>query len=422
MLADIICEHCVFNCSAKIGKFAVARMYDVFSIALVSPYSGNRFSTYLKFYAEFLLKRGKKVVVLSPEYLEINEFIQTRLSRYAINFSSLSLDENLFSHNKPRYFELLKRWSNIAQKIKLAEKQQDARVDFVFFCPVDPFIRESVHLRLLNWTFPYKWSGIYLNPAPYRLKQLKLNTDPRFLEPDYLFRSSNCVGVCVMDRFITEPLKSRVYKKVVVFPELTNVNIQRKESAFAAEIRQMSKGRMVVGLLGVEKSEGISALIRLIKRVDTDKFFFVFAGRLDMEQMDEEQRLEVDAFMEEHADNVFFILQQLSDDEVNLLYREIDISYLYFYNYVSSNHLLTKAAYFKKPVLANKDFCVGETVKKFRLGLSVNGKMEESVDALEFIRLDRLDFNIFDKSAFDEYYALQSERFLQDAFEQILLF
>ncbi len=397
-------------------------MDNILTIALVSPHSGNRFATYLSYYTELLLRKGKKVVVVSPEFFEISEYVKIHMPRFAHNFTALPLDEKLFSHNRPKYFELLGRWGAVSRKLKIAEKRVGAAIDFVFFCPIDPFIRESVHIMLLDLTFKYKWSGIYFNPAPYRLKQLKLDVDPKFLEPDYLFKSENCVGVCVLDRFITEPLRSRVYKKVVVFPEISNVNTDKKESVYKKQIQELSRSRIVVGLLGVENNEGITALIRLIKKVDIDKYFFVFAGRLDFSIMSEEQKQEVEQFMEHHEQNVLFILQALSDEQINQLYKEIDISYLYFYNYVSSNHLLTKAAYYKKPVLANKDFCVGDTVKKFKIGLSVNGKMEESVSALEFLRLERLDFNVFDKEAFDEYYSLQSETFLADAFEQIMLF
>jgi hypothetical protein len=400
----------------------VRKLDNILTIALVSPHSGNRFATYLNYYTELLLRKGKKVVVISPEFYEITEYVKKHIPLFSKNFTALPLDEKLFSHNKPKYFELLGRWGAVGRKLKVAEKTIGAGIDFVFFCPIDPFIRESVHIFLLDITFKYKWSGIYFNPAPYRLKQLKLNVDPKFLEPDYLFKSENCVGVCVLDRFITESLRSRVYKKVIVFPEISNVQANKNDSIYKKQIEEMAKSRIVVGLLGVENNEGITALIRLIKRVDIDKYFFVFAGRLDFASMSEEQRQEVEQFMEHHEQNVLFLLQSLTDEQINQLYKEIDISYLYFYNYVSSNHLLTKAAYYKKPVLANKDFCVGDTVKKFKIGLSVNGKMEESVSALEFLRLERLDFNVFDKEAFDEYYSLQSESFLADAFEQIMQF
>ncbi len=400
----------------------IKKLDNILTIALVSPHSGNRFATYLNYYTELLLRKGKKVVVISPEFYEITEYVKKHIPLFSKNFTALPLDEKLFSHNKPKYFELLGRWGAVGRKLKVAEKTIGASIDFVFFCPIDPFIRESVHIFLLDITFKYKWSGIYFNPAPYRLKQLKLNVDPKFLEPDYLFKSENCVGVCVLDRFITESLRSRVYKKVIVFPEISNVQANKNDSLYKKQIEEMAKSRIVVGLLGVENNEGITALIRLIKRVDIDKYFFVFAGRLDFASMSEEQRQEVEQFMEHHEQNVLFLLQSLKDEKINQLYKEIDISYLYFYNYVSSNHLLTKAAYYKKPVLANKDFCVGDTVKKFKIGLSVNGKMEESVSALEFLRLERLDFNVFDKEAFDEYYSLQSESFLADAFEQIMQF
>jgi hypothetical protein len=395
---------------------------NILTIALISPYSGNRFATYLNFYAENLLKKGKKVIVITPEFQEITEYIKFKAPEFFANFTALPLNEKLFNNNNPNYFEVMGRWAAISNKIKFAEKKINAEVDFVFFLPIDPFIRGAVHIFVLNQIFKYKWSGIYFNPKPYRLKQLKLNVDPKFLEPDYLFLSQNCVGVCVLDRFITENIKSRVYKKVVVFPEISNVNIQNKDSIFGKKIKDMAKSRLVVGLLGVEQNEGITALIRLIKKVDTDKYFFVFAGKLDFSEMDFLQREEVENFMNQHAPNILFILQPLSDEEINQIYKEIDISYLYFYNYVSSNHLLTKAAYYQKPVLANKDFCIGDTVKKFKIGLSVNGKMEESVNALEFLRLERLDFDVFDKDSFNDYYDLQSESFLDNALDQIMFF
>jgi hypothetical protein len=48
--------------------------------------------------------------------------------------------------------------------------------------------------------------------------------------------------------------------------------------------------------------------------------------------------------------------------------------------------------------------------------------MEESVNALEFLRLERLDFDVFDKDSFTDYYDLQSESFLDNALDQIMFF
>jgi hypothetical protein len=310
----------------------------------------------------------------------------------------------------------------VSKQIQLAEKGIGSKVEFVLFCPIDTMLRNSVNLSLLNWNFSYKWSGLYLNPEPYKLNQLKLNVDPKFSDPDYLFRSENCVGVCILDRFILDSVRSRVYKKVVVFPELSNLSLSDNGMHYSQEIHKQARGRVIVGLLGVEKNEGILALIRLIKLVDEEKYFFVFAGKIDMSEFDETQREEIESFIQLNQDNALFIIKELSEEEINTLYKSIDIGYLYFYNYISSNHMLTKAAHFNKPVLANKNYCVGQTVKQFKIGLSVNGKIEESVQALEFMSLDRMSFSIFDKSNFERYTELQNEDYLEMAFEQITQF
>jgi hypothetical protein len=128
--------------------------------------------------------------------------------------------------NKPSIINTIGRWKlRVSKQIQLAQRGIGAKVEFVLFCPIDNMLRNSVNLSLLNWNFNYKWSGLYLNPEPYKLNQLKLNVDPKFSDPDYLFRSENCVGVCILDRFILDSVRSRVYKKVVAFPELSNLSL-----------------------------------------------------------------------------------------------------------------------------------------------------------------------------------------------------
>jgi hypothetical protein len=45
----------------------------------------------------------KKVIVTSPEFSEIAEYIKLRAPRYLDNFTALPLDEKVFSDNKPNY-------------------------------------------------------------------------------------------------------------------------------------------------------------------------------------------------------------------------------------------------------------------------------------------------------------------------------
>jgi len=395
---------------------------DLYCIALVVPNTENRFFTYAQFYAEMLMKLGKKVVVLCPDFDEMEFTLRRNVPKFANNVLCRPIDSKEFEDKKSSIINTIGRWNYVSKQIQLAEKGIDAKVEFVLFCPIDNMLRNSVNLSLLNWNFNYKWSGLYLNPEPYKLNQLKLNVDPKFSDPDYLFRSENCVGVCILDRFILDSVRSRVYKKVVVFPELSNLSLSNNGMQYPQEIHKQARGRVIVGLLGVEKNEGILALIRLIKLVDQEKYFFVFAGKIDMSEFDETQREEIESFIQLNQDNALFIIKELSEEEINTLYKSIDISYLYFYNYISSNNMLTKAAHFNKPVLANKNYCVGQTVKQFKIGLSVNGKIEESVQALEFMSLDSMSFRIFDKSNFERYTELQNEDYLEMAFEQITQF
>lgn len=228
---------------------------DLYCIALVVPNTENRLFTYAQFYAEMLMKLGKKVVVLCPDFDEMEFTLRRNVPKFANNVLCRTIDSEEFEDNKPSIINTIGRWNYVSKQIQVAEKGIGAKVEFVLFCPIDNMLRNSVNLSLLNWNFSYKWSGLYLNPEPYKLNQLKLNVDPKFSDPDYLFRSENCVGVCILDRFILDSVRSRVYKKVVVFPELSNLSISDNGMHYPQEIHKQALGRVIVGLLGVEKTK-----------------------------------------------------------------------------------------------------------------------------------------------------------------------
>src|SRR5436853_403036 len=80
---------------------------NIACVAIILPFSDKRFLTYARFYAVNLLKKGRKVVLLSPDYLEINEFIQTKYARYTKNFFAIGLDPAGFSEDKPGVLDTL---------------------------------------------------------------------------------------------------------------------------------------------------------------------------------------------------------------------------------------------------------------------------------------------------------------------------
>ena len=116
-------KHCKNNRTFVVDDSKHQKLNNILTIALISPYSGNRFATYLNYYAENLLKKGKKVIVISPEFHEISEYIKLKAPKFLANFTALPLDEKIFTNNNPNYFEVLGRWSAVSSKIKIGEKK-----------------------------------------------------------------------------------------------------------------------------------------------------------------------------------------------------------------------------------------------------------------------------------------------------------
>ena len=81
-------------------------------------------------------------------------------------------------------------------------------------------------------------------------------------------------------------------------------------------------------------------------------------------------------------------------------------------NFTSTSNRLTKAAYFRKPVLASGGFILGELVEKFGLGITLGDQnLENAVAALTLLSKDRLGKG---KADYDGYLALNSyQRFVE---------
>ena len=77
-------------------------------------------------------------------------------------------------------------------------------------------------------------------------------------------------------------------------------------------------------------------------------------------------------------------------------------------NFTSTSNRLTKAAYFRKPVLASGGFILGELVEKFGLGITLGDQnLENAVAALTLLSKDQL---LEREADYEGYLALHSYR------------
>lgn len=396
-------------------------MGNAYCIALVFSRSGFRYRSYALEYAEVLLRMQKQVVVFSPDWIELNHLMQKRFREHAGKIQCVGLEASDRSGDET-VSSYVWRLLGLRHRLNKTARQLRAQIDLVFFAPADDWVRPAFSRNLFRRIFPFHWSGLLTETAVYAPGGLALNTDPGLRDPDYLFSSENCVGVATLDRFRPEAIRSRVYKKVVVLPDICDITASSAQSKHRSIIREMARDRMVVGTVLLEGEHPVHFL-ELANQSPSDQYFFVCVGNLEADRLGPETAAQLGRLLESGKKNSYFILHEPDDNQqLNELIRSFDVCYLNDGNLTLPHPLLTKAAAFRKPVIGSKQNMVGRLIQTFGTGITVNGAVMESLQALQTLRLQMPFEANLDQSKFVNYARLQDSNALREAWEELLWF
>lgn len=394
------------------------------TIALVDPFHVGHHLAFMRLFTHALLSNRHKVVVLYPQPDEITDWLEELYPEGRYQVYKYEWEDKAFQ-KLGRFndtFTTLRHWAKLKKQLRSIEKKHGVKIDFVYLAWLDSYLANYLHPRLLNLAFPYQWSGLYFHPRHLRYYPDKLNETPSISEIDIALTSSHCHNVSIHDEGIITLFEKRLGKPVVLFPEIADDSAPDQNYAPAIEIPQKAKGRTILGITGMlDKLKGLITLVRVAKQADATKFFFVFAGPLNLDAYNSEEQQEINSFIESAPENCHFVLEYIQEGaQFNAVLNALDIVYLVYDNFASSSNRLTKAAIFKKYVLAQDRFCVGEDTKKYGLGVTV----EENNPAQTLDALKSLDHKIknepFPEEQFEVYRKKHSVDVLEDVFRETL--
>ena len=166
---------------------------------------------------------------------------------------------------------VVRRWEKTASILSIVAQETGKQPELVFFDALDDFLEILIPTPYLNWIFPYKWSGLYLQPIHFRLHKKCTFFRKGLLERNNLFSSKLCCSVAVLDEGVTTRLQKKIENKPVsIFPDFADNSAPDMEYAVANEIRKISHGRKIVGLLGaLQKRKGMLTLLKLAQQLQT---------------------------------------------------------------------------------------------------------------------------------------------------------
>jgi len=268
-------------------------------------------------------------------------------------------------------------WVRAAQTIRRIHRQ-DGHSGPVFFMNINHLRGTLWSDRLSDWLMPCPWSAFTYDSSSVRGKAVDLKRQFNFLN------TKQCKAFGVTDEKMVEPMQKAFPKVCIEFlPDATPEDVFT--SPLVNQISEFSKGRKIVGLLGMlHKRKGLLDALKLAeKRPD---LFFVFAGAYDLNKMSGEEKAFVQSFFNDPPENCFVHSKRIEDEaEFNALVQAVDIVFAVYPNFTNSSGLLTKAGIFGKPVLAAEgNTCMADRIQKYGLGLvAPSGGIEAQANAVD---------------------------------------
>jgi hypothetical protein len=358
------------------------------NIAIIDYTLGGHHLSFIRSFSQILLQQGHEVICVVPGKEKVESWITEQLPLQSDRFSAFEFNWKSPAPAKSRFsqtMQVLRRWRYEKKLLKKIEKEKGKKIDLVFFAWLDDHLAPYIPSFLLDNIFPYKWSGLYFHPYHLRRETVFLERKANWRDLDAVFLSENCLAVAIHDSGIREKFSYRINKPVIHFPETADDTAPDPENELAGLIRKKAGNRIVIGMIGCEKHKGTLTLARLIAKADPSKYFFAFLGILPENTYTAEEWKEINEFINERRENCFFHFQPVPEGAAyNAVFCSFDIPFLVYDDFVSSSNRLTKAAIFQRLVLASDNYCVGEDVKKFRLGAAVKPQDHgEALNGLE---------------------------------------
>ena len=285
-----------------------------------------------------------------------------------------------------RRFWGVRNWKKAANSIEWLVRKKGHDPDLVFFLKVDDFAKGILTGRWVDRFFQYSWSGIYIHlrfPEKYKLTYFR----KRIYQPFSVFSSKRCKIIGTLQEDAVDQFTRITSTPIAVLPDLTDVS-PPVSNQLTEEILKKAEGRKIVGLIGgQDRRKGSFLLFQIAQHcVHKKNWFFIFVGKMNYEKSDQElDRLKGIIGDQDNWGNCFFHFERLPNENYfNAVVDICDVIFAVYQKFPFSSNIMTKAAFFQKPIVVSSGGLMAQRVKKYGLGtICEPNNVDDCIHAIE---------------------------------------
>lgn len=246
-----------------------------------------------------------------------------------------------------------------AEKINAAKTFLKVHPDLVINTYLDFYSMDHNAWHKAEKHFNWNWAGIRFSPN-------KPNLD------GYLYLNSFRGLWVLVEKMAIDFSIAFPDKMIRLLPEFTNVNIMDCQPDIVRQVLERADSRKIIIMVGaIGSRKNIPYWLHLAKNLDSKKWYFLVVGKVMWDQISLAEKNFINEVIENG--NVEIKDQYVEDERIiNELIMNSDIIFSVYKNFPHSSNLLSKAAYFKKPIMVSNKHYMGSEVSKYQIGFSLS--------------------------------------------------
>jgi hypothetical protein len=201
---------------------------------------------------------------------------------------------------------------------------------------------------------------------------LTLQADINSVAPYY--SKANYRGTCFLDEALLDRYRARwPDKQFEYLPDITETALPMQQTPLAEQIKQRAAGRQIVFMGGsIGKQKNLAQWVKLIQQADAAQWYFVQIGRLNHNNLTTEDSTALATLQVTAPQNLYSHDAYLPDElAFNDVISVADVIFAVYKDFYRSSNMLSKAAYFEKPILVASNCVMGTRVTQYGIGLAV---------------------------------------------------